>query len=327
MSLIQLQLVGEKQLRLAPVPDLPPAPAGFTRLEVLFCAICRTDGKMWKSGHRDLIMPRVPGHEIAARDPVNGRLYTVWPGRNCGRCQACISGRDNLCESMKITGFHSDGGFSSTIEVPDSSLIPAGNIDDARMLCFAEPTACVLNSLNRLNIQQGERVVIYGGGVVGLIAALACRTRGLQVTVIENMKAKRDKSAPFCRLNTIDTSSDSVNNTFDVAINCCDSTQAFLDAIRSLKKGGRFGYFSGLQKEQMIDTATLNLLHYHEIALFGTYGPRRSHMFEAVEFCKTHGNALQLLLEKILKPEEAVKVMENVANGETLKYLIDFRAG
>lgn len=325
MKARQLQLVGRKQLRLLPANELPPVPQQFRRLEVLFCAICRTDGKMWKSGHRDLILPRVPGHEIAARDPYTGTLFTIWPGHHCGICQACLSERDNLCDSMRITGFHTDGGFSTYIDVAESSLIPADHINDERLLCFAEPVACVLNCLSRLTPRKGENVVIHGGGVVGLIAALACRTKEVQVTVVERNELKRKRTGPFCEAIGIDMVEDCGDNRFDIAINCCDAIQAFKKCIQQIGKGGRLGFFSGLAKNHTLDTDTLNLLHYHEIALFGTYGPRRAHMFEAVEFCRTYGTMLELLLEKTLKPEDVPAVMENVANGETLKYLIDFR--
>lgn len=79
-------------------------------LKVICCAICRTDAKMWRSGHRDLVLPRVLGHEIAGIDPASGQLYAVWPGQVCGTCDYCRTGRENLCEEMQIIGFHTDGG-------------------------------------------------------------------------------------------------------------------------------------------------------------------------------------------------------------------------
>jgi threonine dehydrogenase-like Zn-dependent dehydrogenase len=68
---------------LVQMDDEKPAPkAGFKRLKVLYCAVCRTDAKMWHEGHRDLVFPRVPGHEFVAVDE-NRRRYTVWPGNAC----------------------------------------------------------------------------------------------------------------------------------------------------------------------------------------------------------------------------------------------------
>ena len=95
---------------------LPEPEEGFVRLKVLSCAICRTDAKMWQQGHRDLLLPRVLGHEIAGINENDGKMYTVWPGQSCGLCNYCLAGRENLCEEMKIIGFHSDGGFASHVE-------------------------------------------------------------------------------------------------------------------------------------------------------------------------------------------------------------------
>ncbi|WP_430981841.1 hypothetical protein [Halorhodospira halophila] len=66
---------------------------------------------MWQSGHRDLVLPRVLGHELCVRGE-DGRRYAVWPGASCGRCQACRSGAENLCRAVAVLGFHRDGGIS-----------------------------------------------------------------------------------------------------------------------------------------------------------------------------------------------------------------------
>jgi len=103
---------------------------------------------MWWQGHRDLILPRVPGHEIAGYDDRSGHLYTVWPGQSCGKCRYCTDGRENLCEKMRIIGFHSDGGFARYVSVPTSCLIPVNEEIAPRILTFAEPAACILDALS-----------------------------------------------------------------------------------------------------------------------------------------------------------------------------------
>ena len=73
-----------RQIEQLVLDDQPPAeaPALFRRCKVLFCAICRTDAKMWHEGHRDLVLPRVPGHEFVVEAPDRQR-YAVWPGKSC----------------------------------------------------------------------------------------------------------------------------------------------------------------------------------------------------------------------------------------------------
>ena len=119
---MKLVLTGLRRFDIRPSSILAMAP-GMIRLKVRYCGVCRTDAKMWNEGHRDLVLPRVPGHELIADDDA-GRSFAVWPGQTCGRCQYCTSGRENLCHAIQIMGFHFDGGFSNDLLAPVDSLIP-----------------------------------------------------------------------------------------------------------------------------------------------------------------------------------------------------------
>lgn len=293
-------------------------------LDVVCCAICRTDAKMWRQGHRDLLLPRVLGHEIAAIDPATGRLYTVWPGQVCGACPYCLGGRENLCEEMRIIGFHADGGFARTVSVPRQSLIPVAAGLDPKIVTFAEPVACVFNGLAHLQPVSGRRVIIYGGGVVGMIAALACRELGLLVTVIEKNAEKIAGLQSFCEKNQIFMEKDTTEADFDLAINCCAGHIAFSLCISKLRKGGKLAFFSGLDKNEEIGTNLLNLIHYKELEVFGSYGPRREDMVAAIAFCARQTDNLAALIERVVHPLEVESVLPSILAGKALKYIVDF---
>ncbi len=305
--------------------DSPGAPQdGYVTLKVSCCAVCRTDAKMWRGGHRDLALPRVLGHEIAGYDQENGRLYTVWPGQTCGVCRYCLGGRENLCEEMRIIGFHADGGFAHTVIVPRDSLVAVNEDLEPSLLTFAEPVACVLNGLSHLEINESQRVILYGGGVVGMIAALVFREHNCPVTVIERSQEKIDRLHPFCEKNNITLCKDTIAADFDMAINCCDSHIAFSLCITKLRKGGQLVFFSGLEKNEEIDTNLLNLVHYKELEIHGAYGPRREHMVQAVPFCARQQENLALLVEKIIGPTEVEAILPHILAGNALKYIVDF---
>ncbi|MCF6186658.1 MAG: nicotinate-nucleotide--dimethylbenzimidazole phosphoribosyltransferase, partial [Desulfobulbaceae bacterium] len=303
--------------------DAAPVPEGYVRLSVRYCAICRTDAKMWQQGHRDLALPRVPGHEIGAVDETTGTLYTIWPGQSCGTCRYCRNNRENLCDEMKIIGFHSDGGFADRIVVPNSSLIPVEQDIAPHLLCFAEPVGCVLNALSAAAIQPGETIIIYGGGVVGMIAALVCLDLGTTPLVIENNEEKIARLQRFSTETRIKICKDTRKSDFDLAINTCDSPMALGLCITKLCKGGRLCYFSGLQKNSEMDTNLLNLIHYKELQVFGSYGPRKEHMSMALPFIARQNTKLSLLIEKIIAPEDAPGLMDDVLSARPLKYIID----
>ncbi len=301
------------------------APAGDqVLLDVVCCAVCRTDAKMWLQGHRDLVLPRVLGHEIAAIDPASGSLYAVWPGQVCGLCPYCRSGRENLCESMRIIGFHSDGGFARRVAVPRSSLVPVAMSLDPRLVTFAEPVACVLNGLSHLKPKAGDRIIIYGGGVLGMLAALLCREMSCEVTLIEKSAEKIARVLALCHKNLIHIVKDTTTADFDLAINCCASHIAFSLCVTKLRKGGRLAYFSGLEKNEEIGTNLLNIIHYKELELFGSYGPRREDMTSAIAFCSRQGDNLAALIERVIHPLEVEAVLPHILSGGALRYIVDF---
>ena len=336
----QLTLTGLEQLELRDSEGVQKVADGYSRMTVHYCAVCRTDAKMWQQGHRDLVFPRVPGHEMVVSD-AEGTLYLVWPGKSCGRCIYCLEGRENLCDEMKITGFHHDGGFAESVMLPTASLIPltmpsnpkdfpdpvnplGGILEAPHIGCFAEPTGCVFNALEKLALKPDQRVIIYGGGTVGLIAALACKDLGAIPLVIEKQAEKIEKTAPFLEAAGIHCVKDTVESEFDAVINACADPIAFDLGIVKAAKGGRISFFSGLSKNEHIETNLINLLHYKEVAVRGAYGLTRQNMVDALPFLVRNASLLEHLVEGIIAPEAAPAVMPKVLAGSILKYILAF---
>src|SRR5512140_2127531 len=102
-------------LALAEVP-VPEPGAGEVRLRVRCCAVCRTDLHVIEGDLPQAKMPVVPGHQIvgtvdaiglgASRFEPGQRVGVAWLRGTCGRCEYCTSGRENLCESARFTGYH-----------------------------------------------------------------------------------------------------------------------------------------------------------------------------------------------------------------------------
>ncbi len=320
----KLLLRQRKQLLLVDEPFPENKQDGYKKIRILYTGICRTDAKMWAEGHRDLILPRVPGHELIGLDETDGSLYGLWPGQACGQCAYCLEGRENLCESMKIIGFHDDGGYADQMYLPVNSLIQAPHVENLQTLTFAEPVACVFHSLRNQQNITGKQVLIYGGGVLGCIAALVCIHRGAKVTIIEKSEEKIAKTAVFagsvghtvCKRTNI--------SNFDIGINCCDSHIAFSELLTKIRKAGVVLFFSGLKKNMEIESNVINLFHYKEIDLFGSYGPLKADVQDALAFCAEEQERLSLLIERQIKPEEVEQVLAEVHAGKTLKYIIDF---
>ena len=321
---MKLSLLGPGKLQAEHITIDYPCESNQVRLKVCYCAICRTDAKMWEQGHRDLILPRVLGHELVGIEEETGNWYTVWPGQTCGKCWYCKHDRENLCDAMRITGFHSDGGFADIVVVPRASLVPVEMIESAHLYCFAEPVACIFNGFANLSIDRGTKIVIYGGGVLGLLAALVAASLGAEPVVVEQSAEKIAKAQPLVENTSIQICKETVESDFDCGINACDSSAALSLCLTKIRKGGQLAYFSGVRKNDEIGCSLLNLIHYKELEIFGSYGPRREHVVEAVAFCAAHQGQLANLVEDIVLPAAVPSLMPEVLSGSSFKYIIDF---
>ena len=320
---MKLVLTGLRQLEMMAC-EKPGAADGVIPLEVEYCAICRTDAKMWHAGHRDLVFPRVPGHELVAADDT-GKRYAVWPGRSCGKCGYCRKGRENLCEHMKIMGFHNDGGFSQWVSAPAESLVPLPDGLSSITACFAEPVGCALNAIEKLALQKNERIIIYGGGTMGLIVALVCVEKGARPLVIEKSAEKIARANAFLKKSAFECVKETTQSEFDAVVNACPDPIAFSQGVAKLARGGRFSFFSGLNKNKHLETNLLNLLHYKEAEFFGAYGLTLQNMVAALPILEKYAAFFDELIEDVVSPGKAPDLMARVLSGRMFKYILDFK--
>jgi len=163
----------------------PPGPDEIL-IRVRACGVCRTDLHMVDG---DLPLPKlpvIPGHEIVGAVGAMGvnvtrfrkgdRVGVPWLGWTCGECQYCRTGRENLCDRAKFTGYHLDGGYAEfavadaryAFPIPDG----VGDLEFAPLLCAG------MIGFRALRLAgDAERVGFYGFGAAGHIAVQVARHR------------------------------------------------------------------------------------------------------------------------------------------------------
>lgn len=158
---------------------IPAAGPGQILLKVEACGVCRTDLHLVDGELPDPVLPIVPGHEIVGRiaalgDGVTGfaldqRVGVPWLGRTCGHCRFCTSGRENLCDAARFTGYQINGGYAE-YTVADARYcfpLPEGTAADlAPLLCAG------LIGYRALRLAgDAKKVGIYGFGAAAHIIA------------------------------------------------------------------------------------------------------------------------------------------------------------
>jgi len=176
-------------LRLEEV-ERPRLGSGRVLLRVLTCGVCRTDLHVVDGDLPDPKLPLVPGHQIVGEvlevepgtegiEP-GSRIGVPWVGWTCGECRFCRSGRENLCEAARFTGYQIDGGYAE-YAVADARFcfpIPIGysDLQAAPLLC-----AGLIGYRSLVMAGDAERLGLYGFGAAAHIIAQVAIYQGRRV--------------------------------------------------------------------------------------------------------------------------------------------------
>jgi len=291
-------------------------------LRVNYCSVCKTDAKMWFQGQRDLVLPRVLGHEICGQKLDSEEQFIVWPASICSSCDFCKSGRENLCSSIQVIGFHRDGGFAEYIAVPKESIIPIPKGVTGEVACMTELMASAINAIEQIDLQKNQKVLIYGGGPAGLLLALACKNYGAEPFVLEKNPEKLRLGAEFCKKIAVTASNVPTSELFDAAINAASDPSTFVEGVNRLKAGGRFCLFSGFTANENLPIQLLNEVHYRQLMLVGAYGSTKRQMQKALKIFEANQETARLLIHRIIGLEEVPFVLPEILRGQALKYVV-----
>jgi len=150
--------------------------------------------------------PFVPGvdiaGEVAAVGPATealapGTRVLVNPGVSCGRCERCLSGRDNLCARYQLIGEHLPGGYAEFVRVPAHNLVPLPpDLSFVTGACLPAAFGTAWNMVfERAKLAPGEWILIHAGGSgVGSAAIQLARLAGANVITTTGSNEKLEKA-------------------------------------------------------------------------------------------------------------------------------------
>ena len=252
-----VSISGEKSFVLKDI-DVPKYRDGHVILEVKSCGICGSDIHYWVSGQP---VGLVMGHEFAGvvvdpgdrKDLVKGDRVTGLPISPCGKCEACKSGNVQYCadtwsEAVGLSLVNPGAYAKYTGCRPDMiRKIPSNVSFDAA--CMTEPSAVALHAVNLANIKIGSKVLIVGGGIIGLMCAEFAKMAGADyVAIMESNKKRGRKAVSFGKVNeyfdalkadSLDKIITKTNGGFDVVLECCGNSQAVSEALMAVEPGGK----------------------------------------------------------------------------------------
>lgn len=251
-----VSISGEKSFVLKDM-DVPVSKDGSVVIEVKSCGICGSDIHNWDLGQP---VGLVMGHEFAGtvvdpgsrKDLVKGDRVTGLPISPCGKCEACRSGNVQYCietwsEAVGLALTNSGGYAEYTSCRPDMvRKIPSNVSFDAA--CMIEPSAVALHAINLADIKIGDKVLIIGGGIIGLMSAEFAKLAGADyIAIMETNKKRGKKAVSYGKINefydalkedSMNKMLTKTNGGFDKVIECCGSSAAVSESLMAVRPGG-----------------------------------------------------------------------------------------
>lgn len=286
--------------------EIPQVGPEEVLIKVMACGVCGSDVHIYEGdqGSTTTEPPLIQGHEFSGVIVETGNAVTnckvgdrvcVDPADNCNECYYCASGMMGHCEHMGAIGTNIDGGFSQYCKVKAKLIHHLA--DDVTFIqgAMAEPLACCINGADRSDIKVSDNVVVYGGGMIGLLLLQLAKLKGAsKVVLVEPVEEKRKMAMKLGASLTINPMEQKVKETLlangiehvQVVIETCGLKSTSEEAIEIVDRKGTVILFAVTAVDSFISLKTYQVFQ-KELTIKGSYCSPYD-MGRAVELINAH---------------------------------------
>ncbi|NMA24457.1 MAG: alcohol dehydrogenase catalytic domain-containing protein [Clostridiales bacterium] len=320
--------------------ERPVPTVGEALIKVHYCGICGSDLKTFQHGDPYAAFPHVFGHEASGeiaelssqtdQFAIGDRVvYDI--NVTCGKCRACVEGKECYCANMKIIGGHLPGAFAQYVKVPYKNIYKVPSDMPYELAALCEPYTVASRACMRAEITRGENVLILGAGGIALCAVALAKEQGCNVFIATRKDSRLERAKNFGPDALINTKKEDLyrrvmqltsNAGCDVVIDATGDKCVIEDAERYVTRGGRLVVL-GL----CMDDISFNAFHIvtKELKIIGTqnsYGQYPS-IIKALYEGRLHGDKYVTDIFPFERAQEAVEYA--IANaGKCGKILLQF---
>jgi 2-desacetyl-2-hydroxyethyl bacteriochlorophyllide A dehydrogenase len=313
------------------------------QLDVAYVGICGTDLHIFHGAMDGRVaIPAVIGHEMSGTVAAVGAGVSRWsPGDRvtvmpldwCGRCPACAAGHQHICQNLVFVGIDSGGAMRQSWTVPERLLVGLPPGLGLKPGALAEPTAVAVHDVRRGAVARGERVLVVGGGPIGLLIACVAAAEGAEVVVSEPNRHRRSVAARL-GFPAVDPAADDLNAILDpwtggagvdAAFEVSGSAAGLHAAAHALRVRGRLVVVAIHNQPVPVD---LFRVFWRELELIGARVYERRDFERAVALLAEEAIPAAELISVVEPLERAPEAFEALESGAgVVKVLIDCGAG
>lgn len=339
MRALVIQAPGTVVFQQQPIPVPKP---GEALLKLLYGGICGSDLGSYRGAFAYFDYPRIPGHEFSAEimevgensyGLKKGMIVTCNPYFNCGSCYSCQRGLVNCCQDNQTMGCQRDGAFSQYITMPVDRIYDGKGLSP-QTLALIEPFCISYHGVQQAVVQPGDRVLILGAGTIGVLAAVAAKSKGARVWIADVAEKKLTYALEHFGLEGAVLNDDPEHFTrqvqaitggcgFDVTIEAVGLPSTFQNCIDAAAFGGRV-VLIGIGKKNLDFQFTA--IQKKELRISGSRNALKQDFLELIDLVKSGGMDIDSIVTDVYPFSHAPKAFADFsANaGQMLKVLLNF---
>lgn len=307
----QLSYLGNRRLLVEEV-ERPPVEPGQVRVKIDSVGLCKSDiyGYGQVNDRRDVVLTDgaklVMGHEpsgtieelgAGVTGPAVGTPVAVNPIVGCGSCARCLSNAENLCDRRTVIGCvpSAPGGFADSMVVPVRQVVALTDDIPLELGSLAEPLTVGAHGVRLAGSKAAGDVLVIGGGIIGIGAALAARRRSDgEVLVLEPLPERRE----LCALLGLQAGAPEdvlgSGRLFDVALDCVARPETFEAAIETVPTQGLVVLVGIWQDRIPLPVSTVV---WRETQIIGSYGYSHDDFVDVVDWVCSQAVDVSPLIE------------------------------
>ena len=337
MKAVLFERFGEMP-KLTNVPDPTPDANGVVvKLEAN--GICRSDWHGWIGHDSDIVLPHVPGHELAGTVAAIGRNVTRWREGDrvtvpfvtgCGHCPECHSGNQQVCRNQHQPGFTEWGSFAEYVGIHEADLNLVA-LPDSMEFATAASLGCRFATSFRAVVDQarvtgGQWVAVHGSGGVGLSAIMIAAALGARVVAIDIADDKLELAQKIgaeavINSNAVASVTEAVmeitGDGAHVSIDALGHPSTCFNSIACLRRHGRHVQVGLTMADQATPQIPMDLVISRELEIYGSHG-MQAHRYDAM---------LEMIESGKLRPDRLIGDRINLAQSiEALTRMDEFNA-
>ncbi len=309
-------------------------------IKLKYCGICTLEQKLFR-GDLKLFYPIIPGHEASGVVVEKGKnVYSdILPGEQvaldlitrCHECYYCRTGNSNMCENRFNNNSRILGGFGEYIAVKLSQVYPLPVSLPLAEAAFAEPVACCIRSLKKLNLSLSEDLLIAGAGPMGIIHLQLALCMGARVFISDPDQKRRKLAQELGAYLTIDPLSEEISEVIKKHTNGkgVDASAVTSPAIgvlesvfKALSKEGRVNIYTSYNNKPVLPIDA-NTIHRNELLITGSEGRTEQDFLKATRLLSFGKIDVKPLISKIVTFNTFQQGIKDAMSSKTYRVLLN----